>query len=121
MKRINAVFTFLKGILLAAGITVIGVAVLALVAKDTEGGFISGISLAIKLISISAGTLFVALKMRKRGAVLGGVVSICYWLICVLLSLLISPLQLSIKMGIDLLFTALAGTIVGIITVNAIK
>lgn len=121
VKRINVLLTFLKGVLFATGVTIIGVAILALVAKDTEGGLISGISIAIKLISIGAGTVPVALKIRRKGAIVGAVTSACYWIICILLSLLISPIQLSLKMGIDLLLTALSGAIVGIITVNAIK
>lgn len=117
----NIVIEFLKGILFATGVTVIGVAILALIAKDTDGGLVSGISLAIKFLSIGAGTVFVALKIRRNGAVVGIVTSVLYWVICILLSLLVSPLQISLKMGLDLLLTAFAGAIVGIITVNAIK
>ena len=45
----NNIISLLKGILTAVGVTVIGIAALALFTKDTEGSFLNTISLIIKI------------------------------------------------------------------------
>ncbi len=121
MKKTNTLFSLLKGILTAVGVTVIGIAALALFAKDTEGSFLNTISLVIKITSIISGTIVSAIKIRKRGAVTGVITAVVYWLVCLLLSLIVEPLQLSFKILIDLFFACLIGIFAGILTVNALK
>lgn len=121
MKKVNNVISLLKGILTAVGVTVIGIAALALFAKDTEGNFLNTISLIIKIVSIISGTVISAIKIRKGGAVTGVITAVAYWIICLLLSLIAEPLYFSFKMLIDLLFTCLIGVFAGILTVNALK
>lgn len=121
MKKRNIIFELLKGVLFATAITVIGVAALALFAKDTASDFISIISVVIKIISIVIGTVASSLKIRKRGAVIGMTVSCLYWMVCTLLSLLLSPIIFSFKLLLDFLFTVLIGAFSGILTVNTLK
>ena len=121
MKKTNLIYSLLRGIFFAVGFTVIGVALLALLAKDTEGDFLKIITLAVKVISIILGVITASIKIRKRGAMIGGIVAFIYWIVCVLLSMLVEPLSITLKMFGDLLFTCLMGCLAGILTVNALK
>ncbi len=121
MKKTNLIIEFLKGVAVALGITVIGIAAVALFAKDTESSFISIASVAVKILSIVAGTVVCGIKIRKRGALVGIITAAVYWLMCIALSLFVEPLQFSINMLVDLLFSLLIGAFAGILTVNALK
>ena len=121
MKKLNIVLSLLKGILLAVIITIIGIGALALFVKDTEGSFVSAISLVIKILSIVAGTILSSVKIRKKGAVTGVATAGAYWIICLLLTLITEPFDFSLKLAVDLLFNVLIGAFAGILTVNALK
>ena len=121
MKKINVIFSWLKGITVAVAVTVLGVALLALFLKNNDGKFVSLISVIIKVVSICLGTVLASLKSRKRGALNGIAVSVPYWIVCMLLSLLVEPLQFSFRMLLDLLLTVFIGIFAGILTVNTVK
>ncbi len=121
MKKTNLIISLLKGTLVAVGFTVIGVAALALFAKDAEGSSLKIFALAIKIISIVLGVVVSAMKIRKRGAVVGASVACAYWILSLLLSILVEPLSLSVKMAGDLLLSCIMGGLAGILTVNALK
>ena len=122
MKKSNNLFSILKGILLAVGITVAGVLLLSLFVKgNAEDNLISGMALVIKIVSVVAGTVLSGIKIRRRGALTGLLVAVPYRIICLLLTLLASPLTFSFKLLGDVAFTALIGIFAGILTVNTVK
>lgn len=121
MKKTKFFLDLLKGVAVAVGITLIGIAAMALFAKNTESDFLSIISIVIKIISIVVGTVVFGRKIRKRGAVLGIIIAFVYWLACLVLSLIAEPIQFSFSMLADLLFSLLIGAFAGILTVNALK
>lgn len=121
MKKTNLIFDLMKGAAVALGITIIGVAAVALFAKDTEGGFLSIASVIIKILSIVAGTVICGIKIRKRGALVGVLTASVYWIVCIALSLIIEPIQFSLNILTDLLFSLLIGAFAGILTVNTLK
>ena len=102
-------------------LAVIGTAAIALFAKNTESNFMSIVSIVVKILSIVSGTVICGKKIRKRGALVGIVTALVYWVACIGISLFIEPLQFSLKMFMDLLFTLLIGAFAGILTVNALK
>lgn len=121
MKKTNLFLDLLKGIAVAIGITVIGVAAIALFAKDTESGFLSIASVIIKILSIVAGTFVCGMKIRKKGALVGILTASVYWIVCIALALVIEPKQFSFNVLVDLLFSLLVGAFAGILTVNTLK
>ncbi len=123
MKKINYLLQILKGTLIAVLVTVIGVSALALLVKDAEAGskLISGLSIAIKVVSIALGTILCAIKLRKKGALIGTLVATPYWVICFLLSLIGTTPVFSFGILIDLALTVLTGVFSGILTVNTLK
>ena len=123
MKKINYLLQFLKGVLIATATTILGVFLIALLVKDTEAGssLISGLSIAVKILSIILGTVLVGIKIRKKGALLGLIIALPYWVICFLLSSLSQTPVFNLSSIIDLCLTLLTGTFSGILTVNVIK
>ena len=95
--------------------------ILAMITKETDGNFISLISVIIKLLSIIVGTVVASLDLKKRGALVGIMVSFPYWIICILLSLLAAPIQFDIKMIFDFIVTVIIGMFAGVLIVNVRK
>ena len=121
MKKSNLILELLKGAAISFGITVIGVAGIALLAKDMESSFLSVASVVIKILSIVIGTLVCGRKIRKRGAIVGILTATVYWSLCIVLSFVVNPEQISLNILADLLFSLLVGVFAGILTVNTIK
>ena len=123
MKKVNYLLQILKGLAAAVIVTVIGVAVLALFVKDldADSNLVSGLSVAVKVVSIALGTILAAIKIRKKGALIGAFVAIPYWAVCFLLSIIGSTPVFSFGLLIDLALTVLTGVFSGILTVNTLK
>ncbi len=122
MKKMNYLVNVLKGILVAVGITVIGIALLALFAKGgAEDTTVSVISFIVKILSVIAGTVISASKIMRRGAATGAVVGLTYWLVCLALSVLLGTPAFSFEMFGDIAFTVMIGAFAGILTVNVLK
>lgn len=123
MKKVNYLLQILKGLTVAVIVTVIGVAVLALFVKDldADSNLVSGLSVAVKVVSIALGTILAAIKIRKKGALIGAFVAIPYWAVCFLLSIIGSTPVFSFGLLIDLALTVLTGVFSGILTVNTLK
>ncbi len=123
MKKVNYLLQILKGVLIAVIVTMVGIALIALLVKDTDakGKLISGLSIGVKIISIVLGTVLSGIKIKKKGALLGLFVALPYWIICFLLSSLSSAPVFTLATLIDLLLTCFTGVFSGILTVNAIK
>lgn len=123
MKKVNYLLQILKGLTVAVIVTVIGVAVLALFVKDldADSNLVSGLSVAVKVVSIALGTILAAIKIRKKGALIGAFVAIPYWAVCFLLSIIGSTPVFSFGLLIDLVLTVLTGVFSGILTVNTLK
>ena len=71
MKKVNYLIQILKGILIAVTVTLIGIALIALLVKDTDAGskLISGLSVGVKIISIVLGTVLAGIKIKKKGTI----------------------------------------------------
>ena len=123
MKKVNYLLQILKGILISVGVTILGIALIALLVKDADAGssLISGLSIGVKIVSIILGTVLVGIKIKKKGALTGAFIALPYWIICFMLSSLSTPLVFAFTNIIDLLLTVLTGVFCGILTVNAIK
>ena len=123
MKKVNYLIQILKGILIAVTVTLIGIALIALLVKDTDAGskLISGLSIGVKIISIVLGTVLAGVKIKKKGALLGFFVALPYWIICFVLSSLSSPPEFTLSTALDLLLTCFTGIFSGILTVNVTK
>lgn len=123
MKKVNYLLQILKGVLISVGVTVLGIALIALLVKDADAGssLISGLSIGVKIVSIILGTVLAGIKIKKKGALTGLFIALPYWLICFALSSITAPPVFALANVIDLLLTALTGVFSGILTVNAIK
>ena len=123
MKKVNYLLQILKGILISVGVTILGIAIIALLVKDLDAGssLISGLSIGVKIVSIILGTVLVGIKIKKKGALTGIFIALPYWIICFALSSITQAPVFTLATVIDLLLTVLTGVFSGILTVNAIK
>ncbi|MBE7091793.1 MAG: TIGR04086 family membrane protein [Clostridiales bacterium] len=123
MKKVNYLLQILKGVLISVGVTILGIALIALLVKDADAGsnLVSGLSIAVKIVSIALGTVLSAIKIKRKGAILGALIATPYWIICFLLSLLSATPVFSLGIIIDFVLTVLTGVFSGILTVNTLK
>ncbi len=123
MKKVNYLLQILKGVLISVLVTVLGIALIALLVKDADAGssLISGLSIGVKIVSIILGTVLAGIKIKKKGALTGLFIALPYWIICFALSSITQTPVFTLATVIDLLLTALTGVFSGILTVNAIK
>lgn len=123
MKKVNYLLQILKGVLISVGVTILGIAIIALLVKDADAGnsLISGLSIGVKIVSIILGTVLAGIKIKKKGALTGIFIALPYWIICFVLSSITAPPVFTLATVIDLVLTVLTGVFSGILTVNAIK
>ena len=123
MKKVNYLLQILKGVLISVLVTVLGIALIALLVKDADAGssLISGLSIGVKVLSIVLGTVLAGIKIKKKGALTGILIALPYWIICFVLSSIDSAPVFALANAVDLLLTVLTGIFSGILTVNAIK
>jgi len=123
MKK-KTVLSLLKGITVAFLITVLGIALIALLAKNdgTDGGVITLLLIILKIVSIAVGT-FISLKgIRKSGAVVGGTLATVYRILCFALSALTVDKNVFVFSSLtELFFSAVIGIIAGAILINTVK
>lgn len=120
MKKKSIILGFIKGIVLAAGISAAALALCALLMKNVETGskLLSGIMIAVKILSISAGTFVFCRTTKKKGALCGALTGVVYALLCIGVSILTKSATLSFAALADVAFSLVFGAVSGIIWVN---
>lgn len=117
----NLVVNFLKGLIIAMLISFGSIILLALSLKwfSFDEKYITPINLAIKTISVLVGSM-VAIKGESKGLVKG----ICFGLIYIFVafisfSIMANTFSVDLSLLLDILFSCLAGGLVGVIKVNS--
>jgi putative membrane protein (TIGR04086 family) len=113
-------YDILRGVLIAVIASLVGVLLLALIAKISgmSESVILPLNQVIKIASILVGCFF-GLKDRTKGVFKGAVIGICYAVISIFIFLIVNrTLNGNSFSVIDLLANTAAGAVSGIITVN---
>ena len=120
MKKKSIVLSFIKGIGIAAGITAAALALCALLMKNVETGskLLCGIMIAVKVLSIAAGSFVFCKAAKKKGARCGAATGAVYSCLCIGVSLLTKTAGLSFAALADVAFAVVFGAVFGIIWVN---
>ena len=120
LEKNNIILEFLKGLIVSMMISFVLVLAFAFSLKwwEASENMILPINLAIKLVSVCAGAA-VAVKGDKKGLVKGMVFGLVYMTFAfVCFSILAQTFELDLSFVLDLVCSAVAGGIVGIIKVN---
>ena len=123
LKNYGGVANFIKGIIVSFIITFSLIILFAFLIKwyNLNDNIISPVNLAIKGISIAIGTLIFTWRANK-GIIKGSLFGIIYTIVAfVLFSLLAGQLTLNIGVLLDILFSIVVGSTMGIIGVNSKK
>lgn len=117
----NLIVSFLKGLIIAMLISFGAIILLALCLKwfSFDEKYIMPINLAIKTISVFIGSL-VAIKGESRGLVKG----VCFGLLYIFVafisfSILAKTFSVDTSFILDVIFSCIAGGLVGVIKVNS--
>lgn len=117
----NLVINFLKGLIIAMLISFGAIILLALCLKwfSFDEKYITPINLAIKTISVLVGSM-VAIKGESRGLIKGVAFGLLYIFVAfVSFSIMANTFSVDLSLLLDVLFSCLAGGLVGIIKVNS--
>ena len=120
LEKNSLVFDYLKGLIISMMISFGLVLVFAFSLKwwEVGDGMIMPINLAIKIISVCVGSI-IAIKGEHKGLVKGVVFGIIYMAVAFIsFSILANTFVLDLSFFLDLICSAVAGGIVGIIKVN---
>jgi len=116
----TTVFDIIRGVLLSAVISLIGVLMLALIVKLTSAGsdVILPVNQVLKILSVLLGCLF-GIKEKEKGALKGGVIGLCYSLLSIFIFLILNKTLSGSSINyIDIVADTAAGCLSGIIAVN---
>ncbi|HOB64501.1 MAG: TIGR04086 family membrane protein [Clostridiales bacterium] len=116
----TTIFDIIRGTLLAAVISLLGVLILALICKLTTVGneVILPINQVLKILSILLGCIF-GIKEKVKGAIKGGTIGLLYSLLSIFIFLILNKtLDGSSINYIDIVSGLAAGVLSGIIAVN---
>jgi putative membrane protein (TIGR04086 family) len=116
----TTVFDIIRGILLAAVISLAGVLILALIVKLTSIGseVILPVNQIIKILSVLLGCLF-GIKEKEKGALKGSIIGLSYSLLSIFIFLIMNKTLSGSSINyIDLIAGTAAGCLSGIIAVN---
>ena len=120
LEKNSLVFDYLKGLIISMMISFGLVLAFAFSLKwwEVGDGMIMPINLAIKIISVCVGSI-IAIKGEHKGLVKGVVFGIIYMAVAFIsFSILANTFVLDLSFFLDLICSAVAGGIVGIIKVN---
>ncbi len=119
MKKSNFLFSWLKALGVGIAITVIIIAVSALLVKnvDTNVKTLNLIMLLCKIASIVSGTAFLLHDLKKRGIIRGALFGIIYWAVFFAISVAFDTKGNSFFL-FDLLFSLAVGALSGVIWAN---
>lgn len=116
----NSVICYLKGLIVAMLVTFALIILLACSLKwfSLDEKYITPINLAIKTISVVIGSL-IAIKSESKGLVRGILFGLLYIVLAfAIFSILAKTIVLDLSFILDVVFSCLAGGIVGILKVN---
>lgn len=117
----NTFLNFLKGLIISMVISFALIIVLALSLKwfSLDDKYISPINLAIKTISVAVGAS-IAIKGESKGLIKGIIFGLLYvFLAFVSFSILAKSFSVDMGFVLDIIFSCVAGGLVGIIKVNS--
>lgn len=120
IKRIS-VMPYVKGVLLATSISIVGVLVLAFVYRLTgmSDNAIRAVNQIIKVVSIFFGVIACLKDNKKLGFAKGSLIGFFYTIVTYFVfSLLSSSLTFNMSFVFDLIFGSAIGSICGVLAVN---
>lgn len=110
-----------KGLLLAYIITAVLIVVFSLLLtySSIREGRTALLNTIVMIVSITAGSIYVATKIKENGWVNGGILGIGYYLILLILNLIfLKPVAIDLLSVTKLGINAITGVIGGIIGIN---
>lgn len=110
-----------KGLLLSYIITSVLILISSLLLTYTpmREGRMDLLNTIVMVVSIAAGSIYVARKVKEKGWINGAIVGICYYLILLMLNFIfLKPFALDVFSITKLVLTSITGVIGGIIGIN---
>lgn len=120
-KGLGKSIYLLKGLLLAFVVTAILILISSLILTYTNlsEGKMSLLNTIVMILSITSGSAYVAVMVKEKGWLNGGILGLSYYLILILINLIfLKPLIVDVYLFTRLIISVVMGVIGGIIGIN---
>ncbi|NLV89025.1 MAG: TIGR04086 family membrane protein [Tissierellia bacterium] len=120
-KSLGKITYLLKGLVLAFIITAILILISSILLTYTNlsESKMNLLNTIVMIISITAGSAYVAVMVKEKGWINGGLLGLCYYLILLLINILfLKPLVVDVYLFSRLIISIVMGIIGGIIGIN---
>lgn len=120
-KGLGKSIYLLKGLLLAFVVTAILILISSLILTYTNlsEGKMSLLNTIVMILSITSGSAYVAVMIKEKGWLNGGILGLSYYLILILINLIfLKPLIVDVYLFTRLIISVVMGVIGGIIGIN---
>lgn len=120
-KSLGKITYLLKGLVLAFIITAILILISSILLTYTNlsESKMNLLNTIVMIISITAGSAYVAVMVKEKGWINGGLLGLCYYLILFLINILfLKPLVVDVYLFSRLIISIVMGIIGGIIGIN---